>query len=1021
MMRAISGKFLSFVVVALLVPGLASAAVERRKFTTPNGYLIVEVLDDDLIHFEASAVGSGPQTSQALYSSPMVFKTDYAGPSTFVDNGTVLETADIRLEVNAGNLCATVKDKTRGDVVLTTFCPVGLDQVQTPKGLDIDPAGIKHVYGLGQQFKKLGSADGDWIEHGVREGMNNLGNGFQGFQSAAVGNVQIPVYYAVGDDELNYAVMMDNVYWQKWDFSKFWWEARMFGDQLRWYVMTGPDLPDLRADFMELTGRPPVPPRKSFGLWVSEFGYDNWGQIDTILAGLRADAFPVDGFVLDLNWFGGVTLGDPAKSNMGRLDWDEDQPVGNLANNPYSFPDPGTRLAAYAQDHIGIVNIEESYLAKPTDTFAQMPTDLTAYRRTGGVCNAANQTVAVDDVKGFWGEGRMIDWSDPKAGKWIHDNRRFPDMVQLGVTAHWTDLGEPENYDASACYEGVETTATGRKNTHADIHNLYNLLWNKSIWDGYFDKRTAAGGPRPFILARSGAAGLQRFGVAMWSGDIASNLDSLATHSNAQMHMSFSGIDYYGADIGGFRREVLPHNDKNGDYRGFEGEEYTQWFANGTWFDVPVRPHVDNEFNQASPPYNTAPNLVGNAASNLANLRQRYELIPYYYSLAHLAHLTGAPVVPPPVFYYQDDPKVQGMGNQKMIGRDLMVGVVARHGEYERGIYLPAGRWANYHSNEWVDSSGETVDNVPVYRAGILRLPAFARAGAILPKMAVDAETEDVFGHRKDGTLRDELIVRVYADPTASAFTLYEDDGTTLQYTAGGRPSYHDRTTEISQQQTGATSATVTIAAAVDAGGSGPYPGAVASRPNVVELVVDDAEATAVSLNNVALVQHAGRAAFDAATSGWVNAGRNLILAKSAARPVGETKTFVFTLQPITARTSVNFVCDKGFTQPGQSVFVVGSLPELGGWDTAKAVKLDPSIYWEYIYNPPPGGDTAPGPNAPVWTGVVSGLPSAPSFQWKCIRRNEDGSGTVDWQPDPNNAFGATVSSGYAGQAYGSF
>ena len=48
-MRAISGKFLSFVVVALLVPGLASAAVERRKFTTPNGYLIVEVLDGLMI------------------------------------------------------------------------------------------------------------------------------------------------------------------------------------------------------------------------------------------------------------------------------------------------------------------------------------------------------------------------------------------------------------------------------------------------------------------------------------------------------------------------------------------------------------------------------------------------------------------------------------------------------------------------------------------------------------------------------------------------------------------------------------------------------------------------------------------------------------------------------------------------------------------------------------------------------------------------------------------------------------
>ena len=38
---------------------------------------------------------------------------------------------------------------------------------------------------------------------------------------------------------------------------------------------------------------------------------------------------------------------------------------------------------------------------------------------------------------------------------------------------------------------------------HSDIHNLYNLLWNRSIWDGYFDKRGHANNlgavnPRPF-------------------------------------------------------------------------------------------------------------------------------------------------------------------------------------------------------------------------------------------------------------------------------------------------------------------------------------------------------------------------------------------------------------------------------------------------------------------------------------------------------------------------------------------
>lgn len=74
--------------------------------------------------------------------------------------------------------------------------------------------------------------------------------------------------------------------------------------------MTGPDLPDLRKDYMELTGRPPVPPKQMFGLWVSEYGYDNWAEIDGKLSTLRTNKFPIDGFVLDLHWFGSATYSD---------------------------------------------------------------------------------------------------------------------------------------------------------------------------------------------------------------------------------------------------------------------------------------------------------------------------------------------------------------------------------------------------------------------------------------------------------------------------------------------------------------------------------------------------------------------------------------------------------------------------------------------------------------------------------------------------------------------------------------
>jgi alpha-glucosidase len=1034
-----SGRTTALVLtLAILVPGLAAGAVERRQFIAPSGYLVIEVLDDDLVHFEASAVGSVPSLSQPLFTSPMVLKKDYIGPSAFTDGGLTLETQAIRLVVDPASLCVRIEDKSHGNAHLTTICPLEMDKPF--KGINLDPTSMTQVYGLGQEFKAAKSpncrfvqtsADGDWISHGVREGMVvqglDAGNGFQGLQCGAVGNVQIPVLYAVGAGGLNYALFMDNVYKQRWDFTSSPWKARMYGDQLRWYVMTGPNLPDLRADYLELTGRPPVPPRKAFGLWVSEFGYDNFGQIDTLLAGLRSNDFPVDGFVLDLNWFGGiVNKGNQPKTHMGRLNWDEDQSP-DLSGNPYSFQNPGTRIQSYAADHIGLTAIEESYIADTTDTFQQMPVPLSAYRQTGtGICDPTNQNQAMTDIAGFWGTGRMIDWTDLTAGTWIHDNRRFPNLSRRGITSHWTDLGEPETFSAAACYEGVETTASGRKNHHSDIHNLYNLLWNQAIWDGYAARQGQVNdlgvtNPRPFIVTRSGAAGTQRTGAAMWSGDIASATESLAAHFNAQLHMSFSGIDYYGSDLGGFRREVLPHNDGKGSYRGYEDELFTQWFAAGAWFDVPVRPHTDNEFVNATPPYDTAPHLVGHVRSNRANLRRRYALTPYYYSLAHRAHAAGEPLVPPLVFYYQNDPNVRGVGHEKLIGRDLLIGVVARHGEYERDIYLPAGRWANFHTGEWITSAGQWIRNMPVYRDGNLTLPAFVRTGAILPKMAVDKDTKDAFGNRKAGmTPRTEMIARIYADTAPSEFTLFEDDGTTLRYDGAGRPLYHHRTTRINQQQTSATSVIVTIGAATNVNGPGPYPGAVTSRQNIVELVVDTLRATAVTLNGSPLTQHTSQAAFDAAPSGWFNPGRNLVLAKSATMNVGTPKTFVFALQATAGTTSVNFVCDNAFTAPGQTIYAVGSIPELGNWDSGKAIALSPSIYWEYIFSPP-GTGSGPGPSAPVWTGIVAGLPANPKFEWKCIRRNEDGSGSVGWQPGANTIFSASTTSGYAGRTYGKF
>lgn len=95
---------------------------------------------------------------------------------------------------------------------------------------------------------------------------------------------------------------------------------------------------------------------------------------------------------------------------------------------------------------------------------------------------------------------------------------------------------------------------------------------------------------------------------------------------------------------------------------------------------------------------------------------------------------------------------------------------------------------------------------------------------------------------------------------------------------------------------------------------------------------------------------------------------------------------------------SVNFRCDNGVTQLGDSVYAVGSAAQLGNWSPAGAVRLtDVSAY-------------------PTWKGAIS-LPAQQTVEWKCIIRSEsDPSLVKSWEPGANNSVvtaegGSTVGS----------
>lgn len=77
-------------------------------------------------------------------------------------------------------------------------------------------------------------------------------------------------------------------------------------------------------------------------------------------------------------------------------------------------------------------------------------------------------------------------------------------------------------------------------------------------------------------------------------------------------------------------------------------------------------------------------------------------------------------------------------------------------------------------------------------------------------------------------------------------------------------------------------------------------------------------------------------------------------------------------------------------TTTGQDVYVVGSIAALGGWDTAKAVKLSSSGY-------------------PIWSGAVS-VPINTSFEYTYVKK--DGSGNVTWDSGTNRSYTTASSSG---------
>jgi alpha-glucosidase/alpha-D-xyloside xylohydrolase len=276
---------------------------------------------------------------------------------------------------------------------------------------------------------------------------------------------------------------------------------------------------------------------------------------------------------------------------------------------------------------------------------------------------------------------------------------------------------------------------------------------------------------RPWSLHRNGYAGVARYGGWIWSGDTQSRWATLAAHVPVALNYSLSLTPFWGSDTGGF----VPT-------RELTGELYTRWFQFSA-FNPLFRSHGRTwhlrvpwgwnagEFGPIEANSGPDPAELHNAEVEpicRKYLELRYRLLPYNYALFREACDTGLPPMRALWLHHPRDEQAVRLGDEYLWGRDILVAPVVEKEAHSRRVYLPAGTWYDWWTNEKV--AGPAWTDRPV---DLATLPLYVRAGAIIPLDPIRQYTTQ--------PITEPTTLKVYPGADGS-FTLYDDDGTSLDY-----------------------------------------------------------------------------------------------------------------------------------------------------------------------------------------------------------------------------------------------
>lgn len=514
------------------------------------------------------------------------------------------------------------------------------------------------VYGLGERF-------GPFVKNGQTVDIWNADGGTSSEQAYK----NVPLYVS----NRGYGVLVNDPGHVSFEIGSEAVERVQFsvpGEALEYFVIDGPTPKDVLARYTALTGRPPVVPAWSYGLWLSTSFTTDYDEatVTSFIDEMARRELPVSVFHFDCFWMREFQWCD--------FEWDA-----------RVFPDPDGMLERLHARDLRVSVWINPYIGQASPLFAEAAERAYLVRRPDG-------SVWQWDL---WQAGMgLVDFTNPDATRWYQEHLRR--LVRQGVDCFKTDFGERIPLDVVY----ADGSAPDR------MHNLYTELYNRAVYDVLVAER---GEGEAVLFARSATAGGQSMPVH-WGGDSTSTFVSMAETLRGGLSLAMSGFAHWSHDIGGF--EGTP-----------DAAVFKRWTAFGL-LGTHSRFHGSESYRV---PWQFDDEAV-EVTRRFTQLKMR--LMPYLFQRGLEAAASGVPVMRPMALEFPDDPAAAHLDRQYMLGPDLLVApVFSAEGDVE--FYVPAGEWTHLLTGETITGGGwrrerHGFDSLPLYvRPGAV-LPWGARS-----------------------------------------------------------------------------------------------------------------------------------------------------------------------------------------------------------------------------------------------------------------------------------------------------